>query len=89
MMDLFIKLFDSFNSTAKSLARLIPNSKEELLQILKSLWDLAINLNGWISNTLGIDVQRITGIVTSFIIKYFSIAFDFIVELLKRLSERV
>ncbi|MBU4348586.1 hypothetical protein KJ671_03760 [Patescibacteria group bacterium] len=89
MMDLFIKLFDSFNLTAKSLAGLIPNSKEELLEILKQIWGLVISLNRWISNTLGVDIQRIINIITSVIVKYSTIAFDFIIELLKRLSERV
>ena len=88
-MDLFVKLFDSFNSTAKSLAGLIPNNKEELLEILKQIWGLVASLNDWIANTLGVDIQRIINVLTSFIIEYSTIAFDFIIELTKRLSERV
>lgn len=89
MMDLLVRLFDSLNLTAKSLAGHIPNSKEELLEILKQIWGLVANLNDWIANTLGVDIQRIINVLTSFAIKYLTIAFDFIIELIKRLSESV
>ena len=89
MMDLFIRLFDSFNLATKNLAGYIPSSKAELLEILKQIWALVMSLNGWIANTLGVDIQRITNVFTNIIVRYSTIAFDFIMELLKRLSERV
>jgi hypothetical protein len=89
MMDLFVKLFDSLNSTAKSLAGYIPNSKEELMEIFKQIWGLVANLNDWIANALGVDIQRIINVFTSVIIKYSTIAFDFTIELIKKLSESV
>ena len=88
-MDFLIKLFDSFNVTARNLAGFVPNTKAELLEILKQMWGLVANLNGWIANTLGVDIQRIINVLTGFIVQYSTIAFDFIMELLKRLSERV
>jgi len=78
-----------FNRGAQMLAGFIPQNKEDVLRLLKQSWVFLGGINVWIGNVLGIDIQNIINKFSGFIIKYFSLAFNFIVDLLQRLSERV
>ena len=87
-MDILLKLFDMFNSTIKLIVEYIPHDKESFFSLLKQSWNLLGGLNVWIGSLLGVDIHKITDIIINFIIKYLSLAFDFLMELLKRLAER-
>jgi len=89
MTDLLIKLFDMFNAASKAIFNYIPQNKEDLLGLLKRSLVLLGGANVWLGNALGIDIQKIINTFTEFIIKYFSLAFNFLIELLKKLVERV
>jgi len=87
-MDLLVKLFDMFNAAAAVLAKYIPQDKEDVLVLLKHFWGFLGGVNIWLGNVLGIDIQKIINIVAEFFVKYFIIAFNFLIELIKRLAER-
>jgi len=88
-MDTLIRLFDAFNSAAYALVKYIPQNKEDVLVLWQRVWGLALDLNNWVSGTLGIDIQSLINKFAAFFIKYFSIAFNFLIELAKKLVERV
>jgi hypothetical protein len=78
-----------FNAAVKVVFNFIPQNKEDLLGLLKRSLDLLGGANVWLGNALGIDIQKIINTGMEFIIKYFSLAFNFLVELIKKLVERV
>lgn len=78
-----------FNKAAQMLAGFIPQNKEDVLRLLKLCWVWFGGVNVWLGNILGIDIQNIINKFSAFVVKYFSLAFNFIIELLQRLSERV
>jgi len=86
---MLIRLFDWFNATAHALAKYVPQNKEAVLVLWQQVWDRILGLNSWVAGTLGIDIQKIINIFTEFIIKYFSLAYNFLMELIKKLAERV
>lgn len=86
-MDLLLKLVHMFNAAAAMFIGYIPQNKEEVLGILKKSFGLLGGLNIWLGNLLGIDIQKIINISIEFIIKYFLLAYNFLIELLKKLSE--
>jgi len=88
-MDIWLKLFNMFNAAVKVVFNFIPQNKEDLLGLLKRSLDLLGGANVWLGNALGIDIQKIINTGMEFIIKYFSLAFNFLVELIKKLVERV
>ena len=88
-MDIWLKLINMFNAAAAMLAKYVPQSKEDVLGLLKQCWNLLGGLNVWLGNVLGIDIQKIINIFTEFIIKYFSLAYNFLIELVKKASESV
>lgn len=88
-MDLLLKLVHMFNAAAVMLISYIPQNKEEVLGLLKRGFGLLGGLNIWLGNLLGIDIQKIINISIEFIIKYFLLAYNFLMELLKKLSESV
>lgn len=88
-MDTLLKLLHMFNAAAVMLAGYIPQNKEEVLDLLKKGFGLLGGLNIWLGSVLGIDIQKIINICIEFIIKYISLAFNFLIELLKKLSENV
>jgi len=85
-MDILLKLVDMFNASAAMLARYVPQSKEDVLGLLKHSLALLGGANIWLGNALGIDIQKIINIGIEFVIKYFSLAFDFLMELIKKLA---
>lgn len=85
-MDIFFKLFNMFNAAVKVVFNYIPQNKEDVLGLLKRSLDLLGGANIWLGNALGIDIQKIINVFTEFIIKYFSLAYDFLVELIKKMS---
>lgn len=89
MTDLLIKLFDMFNAVAKAGFSYIPHSKEDLLGIFRYFWDLIVRLNGWVASVLGVDIQKIINIFAEFVIKHSSLAFNFLMELIKKMTESV
>ena len=88
-MDIWLKLINMFNAASAMLAKYVPQSKEDVLGILKQCWNLLGGLNVWLGNVLGIDIQKIINVFTEFIIKYFSLAYNFLIELIKKASESV
>ncbi|MHB9019917.1 MAG: hypothetical protein ACYC3G_03560 [Minisyncoccota bacterium] len=88
-MDMLLKLVHMFNATAAMFAGYIPQNKEEVLELLKKGFSLLGGLNIWLGSVLGIDIQKIINICIQFIIKYISLAFNFLIEVLKKLSESV
>ena len=88
-MDIWLKLFNMFSAAVKVVFNYIPQNKEDLLGLLKRSLDLLGGANVWLGNALGIDIQKIINTCIEFIIKYFSLAFNFLVELTKKLVERV
>ncbi|MEK7463107.1 MAG: hypothetical protein AAB621_01950 [Patescibacteria group bacterium] len=88
-MDIWLKLFNMFNAAAKAIFDYIPQNKEDLLGLLKQGLGLLGSVNIWLGNALGIDIQKIINIFTEFIIKYFSLVYNFLMELIKKLAERV
>jgi hypothetical protein len=71
------------------LAEYIPQNKDDVLRLLKHIWSLLGGANVWLSSVLGIDIQKIINIFIEFIIKYFLLAFNFLIELTKKLMESV
>jgi hypothetical protein len=71
------------------LAEYIPQNKDDVLRLLKHIWSLLGGANVWLSSVLGIDIQKIINIFIEFIIKYFLLAFNFLIELIKKLMESV
>ena len=88
-MDLLLKLVHMFNAAAVMLIGYIPQNKEEVLGLLKKSFGLLGGVNIWLGNVLGIDIQKIINTCIEFIIKYFSSVFNFLMELLKKLTESV
>lgn len=88
-MDSFFKLVDMFNAAVKVVFNYIPQNKEDFLGLLKQGLGLLGGANIWLGNALGIDIQKIINIVIEFIIKYFSLVFNFLVELIKKMMESV
>jgi len=88
-MDILPKLINAFNSYAAMLAEYIPQNKDDVLRLLKHIWSLLGGANVWLSSVLGIDIQKIINIFIEFIIKYFLLAFNFLIELTKKLMESV
>jgi len=85
-MDIWLKLFDMFNAAGAMLAKYVPQNKEEVLGLLRQGWNLLGGLNVWVGNVLGIDIQKIINIFAELVIKYFSLAFNFLAELVKRMA---
>lgn len=85
-MDILLKLVDMFNASAAMLGRYVPQSKEDVLGLLKHSLALLGGANIWLGNALGIDIQKIINIGIEFVIKYFSLAFNFLMELIKKLA---
>lgn len=88
-MDILLKLVHMLNATVVMFAGYIPQNKEDVLELLKKSWVLLGGINIWLGNVLGIDINKIINIFSEFIIKYFSLALNFITELLKKLMENV
>ncbi len=86
-MDILIKLFGMFNALAATFAKYIPQNKEDILTLGKQIWGLLVNLNGLTANVLGTDIQKIINQFIGFFIKYFIIAFNFLIEIIKKLAE--
>lgn len=90
MMDILIKLYVLFNSAVKGLVNYIPQDKEGfLMDLLKQFWNLLIRLSDWTASVLGTDIQKIINIFARFFVRYLSIAFDFLRELVKGLLENL
>ena len=85
-MDIFLKLFNMFNVAVKVVFNYIPQNKEDVLGLLKRSLDLLGGANVWLGNVLGIDIQKIINTGIEFIIKYFSLAYDFLAELIKKIA---
>ncbi len=78
-----------FNASAAMLARYVPQNKEELLELFKKVFGALGGLNIWLGNVLGIDIQKIINISIELLIKYFSLVYNFLLDLLKKLTESV
>ncbi|MBI3046645.1 MAG: hypothetical protein HYY86_03875 [Candidatus Harrisonbacteria bacterium] len=57
MLDLILKLFDLFNETASKMAAYLPQSGADVIRMFQSLTLIANNLNIWISNNIGANLQ--------------------------------
>lgn len=86
---MWFKLLNMLNASITMLIGYIPQDKEGILRLLKQCWGLLGGVNVWLGSVLGIDIQKIINICIEFIIKYFSIAFNFLIELIKKSTEGV
>ena len=84
-MDSIIRLFDLFNETAKKLAGYMPQSGSDLLILLKKLMDLAMGLNDWIINNIGVNLKLILVAMGRVVVLWLT----FLFELLRALAERI
>ena len=85
-MDILIKLFGMFSASAATFAKYISQNKEDVLALGKQIWGLLVNLNGLTANVLGTDIQKIINQFIGFAVKYFVIAFNLLIELIKKLA---
>lgn len=58
-MDLIIKLFDLFLDTTKKIAAILPQSGEDVIRMFQQVFLLAGNLNIWIANNIGVNIQAL------------------------------
>lgn len=77
-MDPLLKLLNMFNAAPNMLYKYVLQNKEGLSAILRHIWNLLVNLNGWVANVLGVDIQKIINVFIAFF-----------AELIKKLVERI
>ena len=77
-----------FKAAATMLAGYIPQNKEDVLDLLARGWALLGGINIWLGNVFGVDIQKMINVVVEFCIKYFSLVFNFLIEVVKKLAER-
>ena len=84
-MDWFFRAFDLFNQTAQKLAGYLPQSGEDVMQLFKQLSVIAANLNFWVANNIGLNLQSLLATFGRVIVLWFT----FLIDLLKNLVNRL
>lgn len=59
MLDLILRIFDLFQDTAKKMAAILPQSGEDVIRMFQQVLLLASNLNVWITDNIGVNLQTI------------------------------
>ena len=85
-MDQLLRLFDLFNTTAKSLAVYLPQSGPELLNMLKKLLDMGLSLDTWIGANLGVSLRIFLTAIGKIIITSGTFLLNLLQEIVKRLQ---
>lgn len=85
-MDQLLRIFDLFNATAKSLAVYLPQSGPELLNSLKKLLDLGLNLDAWIGANFGVNIKVFLLAIGKIIITSGAFLMNLLQEIVKRLQ---
>jgi hypothetical protein len=84
-MDSLLRLIDLFNSTAKKVAGYLPQSGEDIIRLFQQLGVLAKNLNIWIDNNLGVNIETILRPLGKLAI----ISFNFLLNVVRQITERL
>lgn len=84
-MDQLLRLFDLFNSTAKSLAGYLPQSGPELLNTLKKLLDWGLSIDTWIGVHLGVSLKIFLTTIGKIIVTSGTFILNLLQEIVKRL----
>lgn len=84
-MDLILRLFDSFTNAAKKLAGYLPQSGDDIIRLFKQLGVLANNLNAWVDENLGVNVEAILRPLGRLVI----LSFNFLLDIVKQLAEKL
>ena len=84
-MDIFFKLFQLFTDSAKKLSFYLPQSGDDIIKLLKQLFDVAANLNVWIMRNIGVDIQVILKNIGKIAIEWLTFLFGILKALVERL----
>ncbi len=85
-MDQLLRLFDLFNSTARSLAGYLPQSGPDLMNMLKKLLDFGMSIDAWIGAHWGISLNIFLVAIGKIIITSGTFLINLVQELVKRLQ---
>ena len=84
-MDWIIKLFDLFNNGAKWLAAYIPQSGEDVIQMFGNVGNLAAQLNIWVNNNIGLNIQTALAPIGRLVV----LASSFLIDLIKQIVHKI
>lgn len=84
-MDLLVKLFEMFADGAKKLSVYLPQSGDDVLKLLKQLFNIAANLNVWIMRNIGVDIQLILKNIGKIAVEWLTLLFGVLKALVERL----
>ena len=84
-MKTILDLFDLFTNTSKQLAAYLPQTGPDVIRMFSQLLGSASELNSWVSNNLGVNMQSILLPIG----KLLAIGINFLIELLKQIVAKL
>ncbi|MDO8430194.1 MAG: hypothetical protein Q7S73_02405 [bacterium] len=84
-MKTFLDLFNLFINTSKQLAAYVPQSGEDVIRMFQQVGLVATNLNLWIGENVGVNLQSMLAVLGRLIGIWFTFLFEAVKNIVNRL----
>jgi hypothetical protein len=84
-MKTILDLFDLFINTSKQLAAYIPQSGEDVIRMFQQVSSVANNLNIWVANNIGFNLNTILSAFGRVIVIWFTFLFELVKSIVSKL----